>query len=196
MAPQQLQNIIAKIKQLPEVWRQDKELVRLSHPKLGIDWNAQMPNQSDAYSILATKSQMWLNPAEPFELNERSLSDMLNIILPEVEKVFDVKLLTEPKFEILPQDRYLARINELQRETNALFGYGTLCQSPPTMYHFPSHGKVLMPAKYLVRAPKGSSRDITSADFDVIELEWDQPFFEEVLCEELSHVIFMQLRGE
>jgi hypothetical protein len=188
--------INARIKSFPEVWEQDKKLVRLSNPDLKIDWNTQLPNRQDAYSILLAKSQQWKNPVEIFQLNETTLAKVLDFLIPEVENAFGDKLLERPAIEILPRDKYLPRINDLERKTNAQFGYGGLCQSPPTMYHFASHGILLMPEKYLARVPKGSSRDVTSRNFDVIELLWDKPFFEEVLCEELSHVLFRQLRGE
>lgn len=191
-----MQKINVKVKPFPVVWREDKELVRLSHPNLEIDWNAQLPNQQDVCSILVTKNQQWQNPPEPFQLNEKSLVEVLDSLIPEVENVFGDRLQERPAIEILPKSRYLPRINELERVTNAQFGYGNLCQSPPTMYHLSSHGILLIPERYLVRIPKGSSRDVTSANFDVMELPWDRPFFEEVLCEELSHVIFRQLRGE
>ena len=191
-----MQKLDLRIKSFQEVWNDDKELVRLSHPDLKIDWNAQLPNQQDVYSILVMKSQQWQNPPEPFQLNEGSLAEVLDYLIPEVENFFGDRLQERPAIEILPRDKYLPRINELERLTNEQFGYGSLCHSPPTMYHFSSHGILLMPEKYLARSPKGSSRDVTSADFDVIELEWDRPFFEEVLCEELSHVMFRQLRSE
>ncbi|MEK6887476.1 MAG: hypothetical protein AABX14_00865 [Candidatus Aenigmatarchaeota archaeon] len=190
-------SIVTRIKSFQEVWADDKELAKLSHPSLAIDWNADLPDQQNAYSILAAKCQQWQNPAKPFQLSHASLSDVLDFLIVEVQNVWGDRLREKPGVEILPKERYLPRINELERETNEKFGCGNLCQSPPTMYHSPSHGILLMPENYLVRAPRGhSGNDITSPDFDVTELAWDRPFFEEVLCEELCHVLFRQSRGE
>ena len=191
-----MQIIDTVIKHPSEIWRDDKNLVRLSHPDLRIDWNAQLPSNQDAHSILVKRSEQWLNPAEPFQLDEKILAEALGFLIPEVENVFDDKLKDRPAIEVLPKDRYLPRINELERETNKQFGYGSLCRSPPTMFHSPTNGILLMPEKYLVRVPRGQSWEVTSGDFDVRELTWDRSFFEEVLCEELSHVLFRQLRGE
>ena len=188
--------IATRIKSFQDVWAGDKELVRLSRPDLTIDWDAAVPDQQSAYSILAAKSRQWQNPAEPFQLSYPSLSNVLDFLIVEVQNTWGDKLRENPNVEILPCEKYLPRINELELETNRKFGYGNLCRSPPTMYQFSSHGILLMPEKYLVRVPKGSSRDVTSADFDVMELDWDRPFFEEVLCEELCHALFRQLRGE
>ncbi len=188
--------INVRVKTFPEVWENDKKLVRLSHPDLKIDWNAQLPSSKDAYEIFIAKSRQWQNSREPLLLNRKTLKEALDVLIPEIENVFGCKIQDKPIIEILSRDRYLPRINDLERETNVQFGYGGLSQSPPTMYHFSSHGILLIPEKYLVRVPKAYSGGINSANFDVRELIWDKAFFEEVLCEELSHVIFRQLRKE
>jgi hypothetical protein len=121
---------------------------------------------------------------------------MLDFLVAEIQNIWGEKLGEMPAFEILPCENYLSRINELVREANNRFGYGGLCNPPPTMISFPDHGILIMPEKFIAQKAKRSSTDATSADFDIMEFVWDRPFFEEVLYEELCHALFRQLRGE
>ncbi len=189
--------IAAIVKSYPMIWERDKDMIKLSSTVLDLDWNSQFPSEQDALSILAAQSQQWKNPTDPFQLNKASLEETLNSLIQEIEAVWGDKLRYEPKVEILPQKEYLPRINELEKVDIRRLGYGEPINFPPTMYLSSSSGILIMPETNLVRVPKHPSSSATgSIDFDIISLDWDRPFFEEVLCEELCHALFRQLRGE
>ncbi len=136
--------IDARVKSFQELWKGDKELVRLSHPAIGIDWNAALPTPDDAHKILAARNHQWKNPAEPFQLTYLSLAGVTDFLAAEIENVWGDKF-QRPDVEILPRDKYLPKIHELKTETNRQFGYGDMKRYPPTMYTFPSHGILLIP---------------------------------------------------
>lgn len=180
-----------------DVWKRDKELLRKSVPNIGINWENTHPTNQDAYCILDTMGKAWESSCELSELDNFSLEKILEWLVTDLENLWKTKFEERPEIEILPTSKYMPRINELEAEINEQFGYGAVSRSPPTIYHFPSHGKILVPQRFLARKPKGRfTYDVTSADFDVEELTWNKPFLESVLARNLSTVLFRQLRCE
>lgn len=188
-----------KVKSMEEMWEFDKELLRKYNSNLNIKWNDTLLNDRDAYELLVLKEKRWTNPSEPIIINDQILSLSLEKLISNISHLWetDFKL---PDIEVLSTDNYLPRIQQLEIEVNKMFGYGSVCQSPPTMYLNPTKGKLLMPKEFLIRVPKNnfelSDSNIMSADYNIIEKKWDRPFFENALSEEISHAIFRQLRKE
>ncbi len=94
-------DIDPKIKPYVEVWRRDKELLRLTKPELGIDWNSPMLTSQDAGTIFLARNERWKNPPQPFELDAASLATLVDSLVPEIEEVFGERLPQRPLVEIL-----------------------------------------------------------------------------------------------
>lgn len=183
-----------------EVWKTDKELIKLSDPDIKINWKNELPDNRDVYQILFKISEKWKNPKEPFQLSEGYLKENLSTLTSKIENIWKENFKENPEIEILSNDNYLPRIQELERETNAKFGYGNSCRSPPTMFLSVMHGKIILPQNYIVRINKEKGDDfntsVLSENFDTKELIWDKPFFEMVFSKMLANVLFRQIRGE
>jgi len=192
-----MKEVEARIRDITDLWDEDKTLLRAYDPNLPIDWSTSIPTNGDALQIMQIVNGLWQNPPNPIELNETTLGQILEWLVPELEGTWGAKFERPPDVEIVSEDDYLPRLQESQRRLIDRIGYGDVIQSPPGMAFLPDESKIITTPNYVVRKPRGNhTKNMLSSDFDILTFPWDRPFLETVLCEELSHLMFRQLRNE
>lgn len=193
--------IETKVMSMQDIWSRDKQLLRGFDPNLQVDWDAQLPNNQEAFRLLVERGEKFSKPQDPIEVNEPALKAAVEDIKTKIQILWGADFIEEPVVELVESARYLPRITEIERDVNAQFGYGCVLQAPPGMFHSPSFGRIVLPRKFLVRVQGegdlfASRNDIYSKKQRVLEFPWDRAYFESALCEELTHAMFRQLRGE
>jgi len=191
--------IKADIKSMEDLWKLDKKLIEGCSPELTEKLDSNLPTNEQLAQILVEKQKYWKNPAEPID-SVTGLGALIDPLAASAEDIWKAKL-EIPKIEILASSVYLGRVQQLQTEVNEILGGGMICQSPPTAYMAASHGKLLLPEKFIARQPRnrlvGSEvESLASPDFDALEFPWDRPHFEQILFGEFCRAMFRQLRGE
>ena len=187
------------IKSIEDLWKLDKELILKCSPNLVEKLDSNIPTDKQLYQVLIERQKYWKNPSEQID-SVTEVGVLISPLTVLVENIWKAKL-EIPKIEILDSSVYLGRVQQVQAEVNEMLGGGMICQSPPTAYMAASHGKLLLPEKFIVRQPKGevvgrSVESLASPDFDIFEFPWDKPHFEEILFGEFCRAMFRQLRGE
>lgn len=187
------------IKSIEDLWKLDKELILRCSPKLAEKLDSNLPTDKQLCQILIERQKYWKNPSEQID-SVTEVGVLIDPLVALVENIWKAKL-EIPKIEILDPSVYLGRVQQLQTEVNKMFGGGMICRSPPTAYMAASHGKLLLPEKFIARQPRsrlagGGVESLASPDFDVLEFPWDKPHFEEILFGEFCRAMFRQLRGE
>lgn len=188
--------IKGKIYSPEEIWKFDRTLLG----QCGINLDSRFPSSEEANAVLSAEGDRWQKPSQPVVISPEYIEQIKKYTMGLLENMWNAKYLETPEIEVVPASRFLERINELEREVNEWFGNGNLCRSPPTMYFFPAHGRLLVPENFVLRIARSSvptgDANVLSADYDIKELPWETAFFEEAFCEELCHALFRQLRGE
>lgn len=177
---------VNRVKTPYDMWEQDKELLSLYHEDVPINWGSDKPTQDDFRTITEMKQRKWLDPDEPFEVNSQSISQLTSWLMSELEEVWKAKFREQPNIEVVTTDQYLPRLQELDAESARATGYGDIGNDIPTAVFFPI-GVLVIPERYM---PKDPYR------MQPMELVWDKPYLEQTMSEELSHVLFRQLRWE
>lgn len=161
-----------------------------SHPDLVA--NTQNLDSRVLGNILNARNQQWLQPPSPISVDETVLRNLTTDLCLEIEELFGANFAEEPSIKVVEPDEFLPTLNASELKTSHEVGDQPFqLTAPPSMFTDQVGNQVIMPRKYLLRV-----RSDFAAPEEIRELEWDQPFLEEILCEELTHILFRQLRGE
>ena len=191
-----------KFKSMEEIWQDHKNLLRAAEGNLPIDWAGRLPNDKEAYKILIRQRENWLNPREPIQLNNSKLEETLGRLIPQIENVWGRKMDATPAVELVAPEDLLGRVNHYLNLTNEMFGYGTLLESPPTMFLATSHKTLVLPTSFVARQQNESSpntlssESLYSSDFNIGIGPWDRAHLEVAISDQISRAMFRQARGE
>jgi len=186
-----------------DIWAQDKILVNCEKNPGILDKESNLPDNRQIFNLLFAMQERTLHPAQPIELDQDKLESVAKELGEIIQKVWGIEYVQKPAIELRTPEDYLPRINEIEKKVYSHFNQEeSLLRSPPAMYCSPPEGVIVAPSKYLLVHSKDQSESMrteyTHLDLPkkVEEITWDRPLLEEILTEELTHVLFRQIRGE
>jgi hypothetical protein len=190
------------------IYEVHKGILKDSDPDLPpVNWDRELPDNREALGLLIRKGEKWLKPQEPiYQLDRSDLDGMICKLAPQIEWAWGHKFSDAFEPEIVAPEHFLARINEYLASVNSMFGYGSLSESPPTVFLCPTYKTLVVPDMFVIKKPELSKSDSVTfykeldslplSEFGVIDVPWDRAFLEEVIAEDLSLSLFRQARSE
>jgi hypothetical protein len=137
----------------------------------------------------------WLHPTIPITPTQNRMNDMRDDLMSKIEAVLGTRCSDVPNIEITTASGFLPRINDSERLINKQLGISAVgFTSPPTMCFDQETNTIILPATFLISIP--SNENNATTDHVIQEHQWEQSYLEEALCEELTHSLFRQMRGE
>ncbi len=196
-----MEYVKAKIMSMQDIWAIDKKILRASEPDIKINWDSALPSDEQLMDAIMEKQSRYDSPKIPVTITQDLAEAAAKDLETRIQELWGAELVEKPKIEVKQPADYLPRINEINRLTNAQFGYGGLFSSPPGMYHSPFAGTIIIPSRFLVVMQKSDDvrnigKQTVAEKHDVEEYSWDRAYFESTLAEEITHSLFRQLRGE
>lgn len=184
------------MKTFEDMWRIDKKIIQTHLPDIPIDPNQAFPTNKDATAIIVKRQERWEAPLQPFVLNRNSLNEVVEELVPAIEKLWKASFTERPNIEILPPLDYGSRYNEFLNLQSEQTGIPTQLGFTPSMGLLPSYGKIFVPQQFVARKAPPGDIDLLSTTYLEISMPWDKDFFEATLCGILASALFRQLRHE
>jgi hypothetical protein len=190
-----------KIESEAAIWQTHKDLLRKADISLSIDWDRRLPDNKEALDVLIRRSEQWVNPKTPVDLTESELKETVERLLPQIEEIWGRKMAEMPAIELAAPEAFLKQVKQYEDLTNSMFGYGESSESPPTAFLTPLQKTLLLPCRFILKAPGqlhgiGASASATSHTSEALSGPWDKSYLEEALATVLSQAIFRQARHE
>ena len=183
-----------------ELWARDKELLRGARPDLEIDWESEVPNNEDELEIVSTRSGL-LERASDWSVNQGDIERILGELRGGVEEIFGQGLANDVEVEVVGAESIIERSHEIQTDAIMKIGWGERSKMPSGIEFYPHKGLILVPDRLPLLVPKGLYKgdaisNMRTMDADVRIVPWDEFNLEANLANELSNVMYRQLRGE